>query len=105
MSNVDVVVIDGEAEVSDEEKVSKPAMYQVIIFNDDYTPIDIVAETLQRFFGMNADVAKKVTREAHSSGKARCGIFTHEIAETKSKMINDYAQSIEQPLLSAIEKV
>ncbi len=52
-----------------------PPMYKVLMFNDDYTPMDFVVEVLEVFFGMNREVATKVMLTVHTEGKAICGIL------------------------------
>ena len=86
-------------------KVKKPPLYRVILLNDDYTPMEFVVYVLQIFFGFDGDKAQQIMLAVHTHGKGVCGIFTKEIAETKSSQINDFAQQNEHPLLSEIEPV
>ena len=86
-------------------KVKKPPLYRVILHNDDYTPMEFVVYVLQVFFGFDGDKAQQIMLAVHTHGKGVCGIFTKEIAETKSSQINDFAQQNEHPLLSEIEPV
>src|SRR5690606_40604224 len=65
-------------------KLQAPPMYKVLMFNDDYTPMDFVVEVLEVFFGMNREMATKVMLTVHTEGKAVCGVFTRDIAETKA---------------------
>ena len=81
-----------------------PPMYKVLMFNDDYTPMDFVVEVLEVFFGMNREVAAKVMLPVHTEGKAICGVFTRDIAETKAMQVNQYARESQHPLLCEIEK-
>jgi ATP-dependent Clp protease adaptor protein ClpS len=41
----------------------------------------------------------------HTHGKGVCGIFTKEVAETKSMQVNNFAKENEHPLVSDIEQV
>lgn len=81
-----------------------PPMYKVLMFNDDYTPMDFVVEVLEVFFGMNREQATKVMLTVHTEGKAVCGLFTRDIAETKAMQVNQYARDSQHPLLCEIEK-
>jgi ATP-dependent Clp protease adaptor protein ClpS len=60
-----------------------PPLYKVILFNDDYTPMDFVVEILEVFFNLNREMATKVMLTVHTEGRAVCGIFTRDIAETR----------------------
>jgi ATP-dependent Clp protease adaptor protein ClpS len=84
-------------------KLQKPPMYKVVLLNDDYTPMEFVIEVLQVFFAMNREKATQIMLAVHTTGKATCGIFTRDIAETKSAQVNQYAQENQHPLLSDIE--
>ncbi len=86
-------------------KLKKPRMYQVILLNDDYTPMEFVVEVLQTFFGMNREKATQVMPAVHTQGKATCGIFPRDIAETKSAQVNQYAKENQHPLIPEIEAV
>lgn len=81
-----------------------PSMYRVIMFNDDYTPMDFVVEVLELYFNMNREQATKVMLTVHTQGKANCGIFTRDVAETKAMQVNQYARESQHPLLCEIEK-
>ena len=84
-------------------KLRKPPLYRVVMLNDDYTPMEFVVHVLEKFFTMNRPTATRVMLEVHTQGKGVCGIFTHEIAETKVAQVNAYAREHEHPLLCALE--
>ena len=86
-----------------EPKLKKPPLYRVIIFNDDYTPMEFVVYVLQTFFGIDRDKATQIMLAIHTRGKGVCGIFTKEVAETKSAQVNNFARENEHPLISEIE--
>lgn len=86
-------------------KLSRPSKYQVLILNDDYTPMDFVVVVLQQFFAMSYPQAVKVMLDVHTHGKAICGIYTRDIAETKVAQVNEFARLNEHPLLCKMEKV
>lgn len=93
----------GVIEAPVKPKLMQPPMYKVILLNDDYTPMEFVVEVLQMFFGMNREKATQVMLAVHTTGKATCGIFTRDVAETKSAQVNQYAQDNQHPLVSDIE--
>lgn len=80
-------------------------MYKVILLNDDYTPMEFVVEVLQKFFMMDREKATQIMLAVHTNGKATCGIFTRDIAETKCAQVNQYAQECQHPLQSDVEAV
>ena len=88
-----------------EPKLKKPPLYRVVIFNDDYTPMEFVVYVLQTFFGIDRDKATQIMLAIHTHGKGVCGIFTKEVAETKSAQVNNFASENEHPLISEIEPV
>ncbi|MBS0289513.1 MAG: ATP-dependent Clp protease adapter ClpS [Proteobacteria bacterium] len=86
-------------------KLSRPTKYAVYLLNDDYTPMDFVVVVLQQFFAMSYPRAVKVMLDVHQQGKAICGIYTRDIAETKVAQVNEFARLNEHPLLCKMEKV
>ncbi|GGW30707.1 ATP-dependent Clp protease adapter protein ClpS [Vreelandella hamiltonii] len=86
-----------------EPALAQPPLYKVVLHNDDYTPMEFVVEILQGFFNMDNEKAVQVMLAVHTQGKATCGIFTRDIAETKSYQVNEYARECEHPLMSDIE--
>lgn len=86
-------------------ELKKPAMYKVVLLNDDYTPMEFVVQVLEIFFNMNREKATQIMLAVHSVGKATCGIYTRDIAETKSAQVNDFAQQNHHPLISDVEEV
>jgi ATP-dependent Clp protease adaptor protein ClpS len=84
-------------------ELKRPPLFKVVLLNDDYTPMEFVVEVLEVFFRMNREQATHVMLTVHTQGKGVCGIFTRDIAETKSAQVNQYARENEHPLLCEIE--
>ncbi|MGL4381321.1 MAG: ATP-dependent Clp protease adapter ClpS [Vibrio sp.] len=84
--------------------IKPPSMYHVVLNNDDYTPMDFVIEILERFFGMDIDRATQIMLQVHYQGKAICGTFTAEVAETKVAQVTLYSRENEHPLLCTTEQ-
>jgi ATP-dependent Clp protease adaptor protein ClpS len=98
--------LDGNLAVLETKPTLKrPPLYKVMLLNDDYTPMDFVVEILEKFFGMNREKATHVMLTVHIHGKAVCGIYTRDIAETKAAQVNEYARENQHPLLCEIEAV
>lgn len=85
-------------------KLKKSPMYNVLLLNDDYTPMDFVVEILERFFYKNHATAVQLMLQVHTQGKAICGTYSREIAETKVAVVNDYARMNQHPLMCKIEQ-
>ena len=85
-------------------KLKRPPLFKVILINDDYTPMEFVVHVLEIFFGLDRETATRIMLEVHTRGKGICGIYTHEIAETKVSQVNSYSRENQHPLLCTMEK-
>ncbi|WP_102792234.1 ATP-dependent Clp protease adapter ClpS [Alcanivorax sp. MD8A] len=85
-------------------KLKPPSMYKVLMINDDYTPMDFVVEVLEDFFSMNREQATRVMLTVHTEGKAVCGLYPQDIAETKATQVVEYARENQHPLMCQVEK-
>jgi ATP-dependent Clp protease adaptor protein ClpS len=85
-------------------KTQKPAMYKVLLLNDDYTPMEFVVEVLERFFSKKGEEAVRIMLHVHQKGVGVCGIYTYEVAETKVTQVVDYARENQHPLQCTLEK-
>lgn len=97
----------GIAELDPEinSEVRQPKMFQVLILNDDYTPMDFVIHVLMKFFSHSEGRATEIMWDVHKKGAGICGTYTKEIAETKSFQVNKYSELHEHPLKSTIQEV
>jgi ATP-dependent Clp protease adaptor protein ClpS len=85
------------------EKLQTPRMYKVLMHNDDYTTMEFVILVLQKFFNKNYDDAQSVMLAVHQRGFGVCGVFTFEVAESKSAKVMKYAKDNGHPLKCSIE--
>ena len=85
-------------------KIAEPPKFIVILHNDDYTTMEFVIEVLTRFFKKSHEEAMKVTMKVHHEGKGVAGIYSREIAETKTAQVNDYSKSKGHPLKCTAEE-
>jgi ATP-dependent Clp protease adaptor protein ClpS len=93
----------GTVVLEDKPDLKEPSMYQVVLLNDDFTPMEFVVYILQSIFGYEHERSTQIMLAVHTTGKGVCGIFPKEIAEMKSHEINELAKSHEHPLISEIE--
>ncbi|QJX03240.1 ATP-dependent Clp protease adapter ClpS [Alcanivorax sp. IO_7] len=85
-------------------RLKRPPMYKVMMLNDDYTPMDFVVEVLETFFRMDREQATQVMLTVHTKGKAVCGVYPQDIAETKAAQVVDYAREHQHPLMCQVER-
>jgi len=85
-------------------RTQKPPMYQVLLLNDDYTPMEFVIYVLERFFQKTNEDATRIMLHVHQKGVGVCGIFTYEVAETKVNQVIDFARQHQHPLQCTLEK-
>jgi ATP-dependent Clp protease adaptor protein ClpS len=90
--------------VKPETETRHPSMYKVLLLNDDYTPMEFVTMVLERYFSKTHQEATEVMLQVHRKGVGLCGVFTHEVAETKVTQVMDFARQHEQPLQCIMEK-
>lgn len=84
-------------------ELKKPQMYAVVMYNDDYTPMEFVVDVLQNHFKHALDSAISIMLAIHQQGKGIAGIYPKDIAETKAQTVNREARQAGYPLLSQIE--
>ena len=94
----------GQLVLDSRAKPKKPAMYKVIMLNDDYTPMEFVVHVLQQFFGHSAESATRIMMNVHQRGIGVCGVYSYEVAESKAQKTMHYARKNEHPLQLEIEK-
>jgi len=85
-------------------KLKPPKQYKVIVVNDDFTPMEFVVQVLTMFFAMDHAKATRVMMAVHTKGKGVCGIFSHEIAETKVDQVNEFSRMNQHPLMCIMEE-
>lgn len=85
-------------------KTKKPSMYNVLLMNDDYTPMEFVVIVLEKIFNKKQEEATQIMLHVHQKGIGICGTFTYEVAESKCKAVIDLAKKNEHPLQCTMEK-
>lgn len=93
----------GLAVAESRPQLRQPQMYQVVMLNDDYTPMEFVVEVLETFFYMDREKATQVMLTVHTQGRAICGVYSRDVAETKTSQVNEYSKINQHPLLCLIE--
>lgn len=85
------------------EKLKRPSMYKVLMHNDDYTTMEFVVHVLQKFFQKSSPEAHAIMLEVHTRGFGVCGIYTFEVAESKSAKVVKYSREHGHPLKCSTE--
>jgi len=98
-----VDLIDKQKE---KQKVKPPSKYQVVFYNDNFTPMQLVVIILMDVFRYSVDKSSAIMMEVHQKDRAIAGgPYSKEISETKANKCIDVARSMGYPLLAKSEKV
>lgn len=87
------------------QKVKPPQMYQVVMLNDDYTPMEFVVVVIQEFFGKDLEAATQIMLKIHLDGRGVCGVYSRDVAATKVDQVLDAAAKAGHPLKCISEPV
>ena len=96
--------VGGNIKLETNPKTKIPALYRVLMMNDDYTPMEFVIEVLEKFFQKNREAATEVMLHVHQRGVGVCGVYAYDLAETKAMQVMNYARKYEHPLQVQLEK-
>jgi len=98
---------DGESVVLERrtEKVQPPQMHQVLMLNDDYTPMEFVVVVIQEFFSKDRETATQIMLKIHLDGRAVCGVYSKDVAATKVDQVLEAARQAGHPLQCVSEPV
>ncbi len=91
-------------ELLDEVKTRYPKKYKVYLLNDDYTSMEFVIDIIISIFHKSYEQAEAIMLEVHKNERGLCGIYTHEIAETKVSQVIQKAQDNSFPLKAIMEE-
>lgn len=93
-----------EEEIESSLAVVEPQKYKVLLHNDDYTTMDFVVDILMGVFHKNVIESERIMLLIHRQGKAICGVYTYEIAQTKVYHVKELAKENGFPLLATLEE-
>jgi ATP-dependent Clp protease adaptor protein ClpS len=84
-------------------RTAPPPMYQVVLLNDDYTPMEFVVKVLQKFFRKNEEEATRIMLQVHHEGRGVCGVYPKDVAATRIAQVTQYARERQHPLQCVME--
>ena len=94
----------GEGTLTEQRPQTRtPRRYRVLLHNDDFTTMDFVVEVLETIFNKQPAEAYRIMMMVHMQGKGLCGVYPHEIAETKVASVISTAREHGFPLKAAME--
>jgi ATP-dependent Clp protease adaptor protein ClpS len=98
---------DGDSVVAERklQRTKPPQMYQVVMLNDDYTPMEFVVVVIQEFFNKDRETATQIMLKIHLDGKGICGVYSRDIAATKVEQVQEAARQAGHPLQCLSEPV
>jgi ATP-dependent Clp protease adaptor protein ClpS len=80
------------------QKAKPPKLYQVVMLNDDYTPMEFVVMVIQEYFSKDLEAATQIMLKIHLEGRGVCGVYSRDIAATKVEQVMDAAHKAGHPL-------
>ena len=86
-----------------EQRVEPPKMYQVVLLNDDYTPMEFVVLVLQEYFLRDIETATQIMLKIHHEGRGVCGVYSKDVAATKVELVHAAAKRAGHPLQCIME--
>jgi ATP-dependent Clp protease adaptor protein ClpS len=98
---------DGGSVVAEKQlqRTKPPQMFQVVMLNDDYTPMEFVVVVIQEFFNKDRETATQIMLKIHLDGKGICGVYSRDVAATKVEQVQEAARQAGHPLQCLCEPV
>jgi ATP-dependent Clp protease adaptor protein ClpS len=93
-----------DTDVKSRSDISEPALYKVLLHNDDYTTMEFVVQVLMQVFHKSVVTATRIMLDVHKQGIGVCGLYTYEVAETKVETVIRMARENGHPLKCTMEK-
>jgi ATP-dependent Clp protease adaptor protein ClpS len=87
------------------QRTKPPQMFQVLMLNDDFTPMEFVVMVLQEFFSKDRESATQIMLKIHLDGKGVCGVYSKDVAATKVDQVLDAAKKSGHPLQCVAEPI
>ena len=84
-------------------RTKPPSLFQVVMLNDDYTPMEFVIRVLQQFFHHALETATLIMLKIHHEGRGVCGVYSRDVAATKVELVLDAARRNQHPLQCIME--
>ena len=97
-----VVAEKPKVKLSLKPKVGQPSLFSVIIFNDDFTPMEFVVDLLRHVFHMDQEQATMTMLQVHYQGQAICGFYSPKVAAQKVEQVVEAAREEGHPLMCHI---
>lgn len=98
------MAVQGSWKEKSDIKIREPKKYKVIMYNDDFTPMDFVVEILMDIFHKEERQAITLMYQVHEEGHAVVGIYPKDIAITKVRLGTDRARQEGYPFKLAAEE-
>jgi ATP-dependent Clp protease adaptor protein ClpS len=95
---------EGGVATRERAEVVRPERFKVILYNDDYTPMEFVVAVLEQIFGKGPAQATQIMLQIHKTGLGVAGVFVLEVAETKVAAVHRAAEERGYPLRAGVEK-
>ena len=89
---------------AERSKTKPPRLFNVLLLNDDFTPMDFVIVVLQKFFGFSREQATLIMLKVHREGKGLCGVYPRDVAATKVDQVSAFARQNQHPLACVMEE-
>ena len=93
------------AQLERKQVANPPPMYSVWLLNDDYTPMEIVVDVLQKIINKTSDEAEFIKLTVHTAGRAVCGEYPRDVAETKVARVTRFSREHGHPLQCVLEGI
>ena len=100
IGNDDAVVLERRT-----QRVKPPQMFQVVLLNDDFTPMEFVVHVIQEYFSKDRETATQIMLKIHLEGKGICGVYSRDVATTKVDQVTQAARHAGHPLQCLSEPV
>ncbi len=93
----------GDVQLEERREVERPKRFRVILWNDDYTPMEFVVVLLEQVFGKSPVEATQLMLTIHRTGAGTAGVYPLEVAETKVTTVHKMAEQRGYPLRAGTE--
>ena len=103
MDDSEIRIAGAGSSVAEDTSIPLPPEKNVVFYNDNFTTMEFVVDILVSIFNKSRETAEELMMQVHTEGSSIVGVYTYDIAVSRTNLAIQAARKNGYPLRVEIE--